>query len=73
VRAVRNDNAQYSECVNALVCKLPSPTRIYTDSNLANRPLVFVTWDMATTYCDWRGARLPTEAEWEKAARGAGE
>lgn len=65
-------NAQYSKCVNALVCDLPNPTRLYTSTRLANHPLVFVSWDMAETFCEWRGARLPTEAEWEKAARGTG-
>ncbi|HSG45361.1 MAG TPA: SUMF1/EgtB/PvdO family nonheme iron enzyme [Anaerolineales bacterium] len=63
-------NEQYKVCVEEGVCERPTDTTNFNNSEYAQHPVVWVDWDMARTYCEWRGARLPTESEWEKAARG---
>lgn len=69
-------NALYRACVYAGVCLEPVNTGSgvhsteYGNRQFDNYPVTRVYWDRAETYCEWRGARLPKETEWEKAARG---
>ncbi len=65
-------NAQWALAVKAGAVDLPQGDGLnwYRDPTKANRPVVGITWFMARDYAAWLGGRLPSESEWEYAARG---
>ncbi len=64
-------NHMYWLCLQKNSCTPPAPeNRFFINPLFSSYPIVYITWDQALQYCNWAGRDLPTEAQWEKSARG---
>jgi formylglycine-generating enzyme required for sulfatase activity len=64
-------NTQYRLCVQDRACSEPANLALYKGAEKEKMPVVAITLKQAADYCQWIGRRVPTEVEWEWAAKGA--